>query len=150
MSTKRISEMPLKTALAAEDYIPIVDTAGGLNNYQSKKTTVANLVQLSALIAEAQLLLQKGQSNGLAPLGPDGKIPASLLPSVAIIETTVVSSEAAMLALDAQRGDKAVRSDLNKTFILSAEPASDINNWTEVLSTGTLPPPEEYLDGGSF
>ena len=150
MSTKRISEMPLKTALAGADFIPIVDTTGGLNNYQSKKTTVANLVQLSALIAEAQVLLQKGQANGLAQLGPDGKIPANLLPNAAVISTTVVNSEADMLALDVEPGDLAVRSDLNKTFVLSATPASDLANWTEVLSTGTLPPPEEYLDGGSF
>lgn len=150
MTTKRISDMPLKTALAATDYIPIVDTAGGLNNFQSKKTTVANLVQLSALIAEAQVLLQKGQSNGLAPLGPDGKIPASLLPDIAITATTIVASEAAMLALNAQPGDLAVRSDLNKTFILSAAPASNLANWTEVISTGTLPPAEDYLDGGNF
>jgi hypothetical protein len=136
--------------LAANDFIPIVDTAGGLNNYQSKKTTVANLVQLSALIAEAQVLLQKGQAGGLAQLGPDGKIPTSLLPSAAIISTTIVGSEADMLALDVQPGDMAVRSDLNKTFVLSASPASTLSNWTEVLSTGTLPPPEEYLDGGNF
>lgn len=150
MSTKRISEMPLKTALAASDYIPIVDTAGGLNNYQSKKTTVANLVQLSALIAEAQVLLQKGQANGIAQLGPDGKIPANLIPAAALTSTDIVSSEAAMLALDVQPGDVAVRTDLNKTFVLKNYPASELANWTEVLSVGTLPPAEDYLDGGSF
>lgn len=150
MSTKRISEMPLKTALAAADYIPIVDTAGGINNYQSKKTTVANLVQLSALIAEAQVLLQKGQANGIAQLGPDGKIPANLIPASAITSTDIVSSEAGMLALDVQVGDLAVRTDLNKTFILRSEPASVLANWAEVLSAGIPSSPENYLDGGSF
>lgn len=150
MSTKKISEMPLKTTLETADFIPIVDTSGGLNNYQSKKTTVGNLLQLSALIAEAQVLLQKGQANGLAPLGPDGKIPANMIPDSAIISTTIVSSEAAMLALDVQPGDVAVRSDINKTFVLSAAPASTLSNWKEILATGVEPPPDEYLDGGSF
>lgn len=149
MTTKRISDMPLKTALAAADLIPIVDTAGGLNNYQSKKTTVANIAQISALIAEAQLLQQAGSANGLAFLGPDGKIPASLLPDAALISTSIVSSEADMLALSVQPGDIAVRSDVNKTFVLSAYPASDIANWREILSVGT-PPPQDYLDGGEF
>ena len=39
-----------------------------------------------------------------------------------------------MLALTAQTGDIAVRTDLNKSFILTASPASTLGNWQELLT----------------
>ena len=39
-----------------------------------------------------------------------------------------------MLALDAQVGDIAVRTDLQKSFILKAAPASTLLNWQELLN----------------
>jgi len=39
-----------------------------------------------------------------------------------------------MLALDADRGDLAIRSDLSKTFVLAAEPATSLANWLELLT----------------
>ncbi len=71
-------------------------------------------------------------------LGAGGKLSTSVLPPLAIGETFVVNSESAMIALNAQRGDVAVRTDLNKTFILSQEPASSLSNWVEMLATGTV------------
>lgn len=56
------------------------------------------------------------------------------LPALAITSTSVVSSQAAMLALSAQVGDVTVRTDLSKSFILGAEPASMLGNWVELLS----------------
>lgn len=38
-----------------------------------------------------------------------------------------------MLALTAQVGDIAIRTDVNKTYILSKEPASTASNWVELL-----------------
>ena len=55
---------------------------------------------------------------------------------LAITNTFTVASEAAMLALTAQRGDVAVRSDLSSTFILAAEPAVTLGNWV-LLPTPT-------------
>src|SRR5690606_22153270 len=43
-----------------------------------------------------------------------------------------VASQAAMLALTGQKGDIAIRSDVNKSFILSASPASTLGNWKEL------------------
>lgn len=80
-----------------------------------------------------------GTSEGNVPiLGAGGKLSTSVLPPLAIGETFVVNSESAMIALNAQRGDVAVRTDLNKTFILSQEPASSLSNWVEMLATGTV------------
>lgn len=77
---------------------------------------------------------QKGIANGIAPLDGSGKIPTDHLPALAISETFVVNSQSAMLALSAQTGDTAVRTDVNKTFILTATPASTLGNWQEMLT----------------
>lgn len=76
-----------------------------------------------------------GTTNGSVPIiGTDGKLDASIMPSVAITDTFVVSSQASMLALTVQAGDICVRTDLNKTFILVTEPASTLSNWQELLT----------------
>lgn len=77
---------------------------------------------------------QKGANNGIASLDAGGKIPTSELPAIAISETSVVANEAAMLALTAQTGDIAIRTDVNKSFILTALPSSTLSNWQELLS----------------
>jgi hypothetical protein len=59
-----------------------------------------------------------------------GLVPTGQLPALAITDVHPVVSEAAMLALVAQTGDVAVRSDTSQTFILAAEPASVLANWT--------------------
>lgn len=71
--------------------------------------------------------------NGIATLDSSGLIPSSQLPSLALTEVYTVNSQAAMLALPAQPGDLAVRTDINETFILSASPASTLANWTQLL-----------------
>lgn len=77
---------------------------------------------------------QKGAASGVATLDGNGKVPSTQLPAIAISETFVVASQAAMLALSAQTGDVAVRTDVSKSFILTAEPASTLANWQELLS----------------
>lgn len=64
----------------------------------------------------------------------NGKVPVSQLPAVAITDTFPVSNEAAMLSLTAERGDVAIRTDINKSFILMQEPASNLANWKELLN----------------
>ena len=53
---------------------------------------------------------------------------------MAITETYVVDSETAMLALNAQVGDVAIRTDVSKSFILQSLPASTAANWKELLT----------------
>lgn len=90
--------------------------------------TAAQGVKADAAIPAAQ----KGVANGVATLDAGSKIPESQLPAIAITDTTVVASQAAMLALVAERGDIAVRSDINKSFVLAAEPATTLANWIEL------------------
>jgi hypothetical protein len=78
---------------------------------------------------------QKGIANGVATLGADGKVPNSQIPALAISETFVVASQAAMLALSGvEQGDVAVRTDVSKSFILSQAPATTLENWQELLT----------------
>ena len=65
-----------------------------------------------------------------------GKIDESILPALAITEVFEVANQAAMLALICQRGDVAIRSDENKSYILSQTPASTLANW-KLLRTPT-------------
>lgn len=75
-----------------------------------------------------------GTTEGTVPiLGPDGKLDDSVIPSIAISDVYEANSEEAMLALsDAQVGDICVRSDVNKTYVLKAEPYSTLGNWVEL------------------
>jgi hypothetical protein len=50
-------------------------------------------------------------------LDATGKINPSQLPALAITDTFVVANQVDMLALTAEIGDIAVRTDLNKSFI---------------------------------
>lgn len=75
-----------------------------------------------------------GTASGNIPvLDSNGKLNTSVLPALAITEVFTVASQSAMTGLTAQVGDVAVRTDVNKTFILSKEPASTIANWIELL-----------------
>jgi len=59
----------------------------------------------------------------------------SISPTLVITDTFVVGSQAAMIALTAaEKGDVAVRTDINKTFILTANPYSTLGNWQELLT----------------
>jgi len=105
--------------------------------------------------SQAVLASEKGAINGVATLDAGGKIPSTQLPPLTITNTYVVSSEAAMLALSANVGDIAVRTDLNETFILQSLPASTLSNWIELLessgvqSVNGLTGPAVTLDAAS-
>lgn len=76
-----------------------------------------------------------GTTSGTIPiLGANGKLNTSVLPAIAISDTFVVATEVAMLALTAEVGDIAIRTDLNKSFILKADGASTLANWQELLT----------------
>jgi hypothetical protein len=76
----------------------------------------------------------KGAAGGVAELDGSGKVPTGQLPALAITETYVVASEVAMLALAAQKGDVAIRTDLNKSFILAGTDPTVLADWKELLT----------------
>jgi hypothetical protein len=89
-------------------------------------------------LGQYQLETEKGQPSGYAPLDPNRLLPTVHLPPLAITDTFVVASEAEMLALTAERGDLAIRSDTNKSYILAADPASTLANWKELSSSAPV------------
>ena len=99
-----------------------------------KLTGVANPVSDQDAVTLKYLTDQKAVINGIASLDGSGKIPTSQLPATAIADVFPVASQAAMLALTADTGDIAIRSDINKSFILRVTPASTLSNWNELLT----------------
>lgn len=98
--------------------------------------TAADIPELTlAKISDAGTAAAKdfGTAEGNVPvLGAGGKLSEAVIPAIAITDTFVVDSQAAMLALKAQQGDVAVRTDVNKTFILKVAPATTLVNWVEL------------------
>ena len=94
---------------------------------------------LSATAASTYIpLSQKGAAGGVAPLDGGGKIASTYLPAIAITETFVVASQAAQLALTAQEGDVAVRSDESKCYIHNGGISGTMADWT-YLQTPVAP-----------
>lgn len=83
---------------------------------------------------------EKGAADGVATLGADSKIPSAQLPALAIGEVFTVASEAAMLALAAQRGDVAVRTDLDpdRLFLLTTDSPGTLGDWVEITAAGAV------------
>lgn len=88
----------------------------------------------NALGYTAENAANKNQANGYAGLDANSKINANQLPAIAVTDTFVVANQTAMLALTAEVGDIAVRTDLNKSFILKTAGASTLANWQELLT----------------
>ncbi len=80
-----------------------------------------------------------GTNQGNVPiLNSNGKLDTTILPSLAITDTFTANSQAAMLALSAEKGDVCVRTDESKTYILQSEPASTLANWIELATPTDL------------
>lgn len=77
-------------------------------------------------------------ANALLVLDGSGLIPTSALPPLAINTVTVVANQAAMLALTAQRGDMAIRTDNSQTYVLSTDSPSTLADWKQVLAAGQV------------
>ncbi|KOS04162.1 hypothetical protein [Paenibacillus polymyxa] len=79
--------------------------------------------------------LDAGTAAGNVPvLGVNGKLDAVVVPAIAVTDTFLVAAEAEMLALEAQTGDVAVRTDLSKSFILRVNDPTVLSNWQELLT----------------
>lgn len=76
-----------------------------------------------------------GTAAGQIPiLDANGKLSESVIPAIAISESHTVASEKEMLALAAQVGDIAIRTDGTGTWILKQTPGSTLANWVQLKS----------------
>lgn len=113
---------------------PIVNDKGLVTGFNSLVESDIPNLKLSK-ITDAGTAAGKnfGNSAGqLVILNASGKIDPELLDSIAITDIFEVPSQSAMLALTAQQGDVAVRSDINRSFILKQSPATTLSNWVEL------------------
>lgn len=87
---------------------------------------------------DTRLNFWKNVAGGVAALGVDGKLSTDVLPALSTTETYTIASEAAMLALAAQRGDFAVRTDFDpaRVFILAGDDPTLLANWVAVSVGG--------------
>ena len=84
-----------------------------------------------------------GAVNGVASL-VSGKVPWDQIPAISFTSVSVVSSELAMRALNTVVGSIAIRTDVNKNYVLSQPDASILSNWVELL---TPAPPVQTVNG---
>ncbi len=117
------------SGVVAGTYRSVTVDAKGNITAGSNPTTLAGYG-----ITDAVPNSQKGAVNGVATLDGSGKVPVNQIPATAITDTFVVNTQAAMLALTAEVGDLAVRTDLNKSFILRVAGAATLANWQELLT----------------
>lgn len=118
----------------------VTRTAAGLDVTPSSALGLSLLGAVDAAGARGLLnlgaaaLLGTAGAGSVVTRGADGTIAPGDLPAIALNDTFEAGSQAAMLALTAQKGDACVRTDLSKTFLLAADPASVLVNWKEVLA----------------
>lgn len=105
----------------------------GIQVYNDAAGVVYNVMSANTLGTASTCDTGTGAGN-IPILDANGKLNDSVLPALAISDTFVVNSQASMLALTAQVGDVAVRTDLNKSYILKTDGASTLANWQELLT----------------
>ena len=123
--------------------LPAIGTAGTYckvtTDAQGRVTVGANLaasdipsITLSK-VSDAGTAASKnvGTSAGnVVVLDSNGKLPEGILPALAVVDVFTVTSTAEMIKLNAQKGDMAIVG--SDTYILSATPASTLNNWVKI------------------
>jgi hypothetical protein len=127
-----VSDFDTQVRTSRLDQMAAPSAAVALN--AQKITGLADPTNAQDAVTLNYITTQKGAVNGLAELDGSGLVPTHHLPALAITTTQVVNSQANMLALTAQIGDVAVRTDVNKSFILTATPATTLGNWQELLT----------------
>ena len=79
-----------------------------------------------------------GVPLGAASLDALGVLDTDQLPPLSITSVFTVASQAEMLALTAQQGDVAIRTDLSKSFILATNSPSTLADWKELLGSAGI------------
>lgn len=67
-----------------------------------------------------------------------GLLPTAALPPLAINDTFTPATQTAMLALVAQRGDLAIRTDTGLTYVLTADDPTTLANWKTITAAGSV------------
>lgn len=110
-------------------------TTGDISASRVVQTTDRNFITASQLakVDTAETVANKGVPYGYAPLDGNGKINASYISDLNLMDVFAPIDQASMLALSAAKpGDVAYRQDNENTYMLIALPASSLGNWKQV------------------
>lgn len=131
------ASVPTWSTLAGKPTLHAVATSGSYADLTNKPTlhTVATSGSYNDLTNKPALsaVALSGSYSDLT-----GTVPTSALPPLAINEVFTVATQSAMLALSAERGDMAIRSDTGQTFVLAADAPGTLANWKEVMAAGKV------------
>lgn len=126
------------TAAGAKTTLSLTKSDVGLANVTNVDATArANHTgtQAATTITGLAAVATSGSASDITT----GTLPSSVLPPLAINETFTAADQAAMLALTAQRGDMAIRTDLGgKFFILTTDVPGTLANWKQVVSSSDV------------
>lgn len=114
---------------AREDHVHSLSLSG----VTAGAYTITNFTVNSFGIITAASSTPTSGPNSLVFRDNSSKIAVADLPAFLINDVYEAGTEAAMLALPAAQGDVALRTDVNKSFVLAAAPASTLSNWKELL-----------------
>ncbi len=119
------SSLSSATSTGSGAIIPVLqwgNIGGSINNQADLKNALAGKIPTT----------ERGAVNGVATLGADGKLTSTQMPSIRVTDVYVVASQAEMLALEADEGDVAKRTDLGKSFMLSSGSPTILSSWIPV------------------
>lgn len=131
---------------------PATETEKGVSYLASVAEALAGAVAdkiitpaaLAAVLENYVSTTRLGVVDGVATLGPDGKLAEAQRPPADMFQVFVVANEAAMLALaGASPGNFAVREDNGLIYVLQSLPAATLTNWVEI----STPAPVSSVNG---
>lgn len=129
-SGQKLVEGHIQAHDVLNDALTAVETKVGVDGSDDTNSIDYKLNHNVALLDEADGVIDSNYiPSNVAILDSNNKLPVSNLPAITINETYTCSSQADMLALDAQPGDVCVRTDETKIYWLSQTPASTLANW---------------------
>jgi hypothetical protein len=114
---------------ALDDVGDVVITSVADNHLLAYDSGTSKFTNQTAAQAGVIAAAEKGAVSGVATLDSGGKIPSAQLPAIAVGETFTVGSQAAMLALTAQIGDVAIRTDLSNARFLLTGTSTVLADW---------------------
>lgn len=128
------SGAPPQASTTAAGVVELATTSEATTGTDTERAvTPAGVAAAVAGKANTSALSAVALSGNAADL--TGTLPTSVLPPIAIKDTFTVGSQAAMLALTAQRGDVAIRTDQgNKMFMLVSDSPGTLGDW--LVTTG--------------
>jgi hypothetical protein len=140
-----LTELALSTAYADQEAFTahIGNTANphAVTKVQVGLGNVDNTSDVAKPVSTATATALAGKSDtghGHTFSDISGQVSTAQIPPLAINETFSAADQAAMLALTAQRGDMAIRSDNGRTYVLATDSPATLADWKEVMAAGQV------------